>query len=242
MHIESDVLATLLRMQQLDVQARRTEKELEALPQRKAILEARAKRRKIQEKDDQVSALLARADEKLAKLTAEDDDLAQKQAKIQAEIDDVKGDFRSVQARTKELSGLSRRRETLEGEMSAADAEITKINAVKSQIALALGELDAQESAATEVFVAEGGKLKGQAAAIRAEREQMAQTVSADVLDIFDRTAKSTGGVPLSLLAEGETCGACRGAIDHGRIVDMRGRGNIGACPNCGRLLVLDPR
>ncbi len=242
MHIESDVLATLLRMQQLDVQANRTEKELEALPQRKVILEARAKRRKIQEKDDQVRALSEKADEKLAKLTAEDDDLAQKQAKIQAEIDDVKGDFRSVQARTKELSGLSKRRETLEGEMSAADAEITKINAVKAQISSALEGLDAQEKAATEAFVAEGGKLKAQASGLRAEREEMARGVPADVLATFDRTGKATGGVPLSLLGENDTCGACRSAIDHGRIVDMRAHGNVGTCPNCGRLLVLDLR
>lgn len=240
MHIESDVLACLLRMQQLDIEAHRTEKELEALPQRKAILEARAKRRKIQEKADQVSAMLVKADEKLAKLTAEDDDLAQKQAKIQAEIDEVKGDFRSVQARTKELSGFAKRRETLEGDMSAADAEITKIKAVQDQITSALAQLDKSEAAATEVFVAEGGKLKAKVSSIRAERDGMAADVPADVLSAYERCAKSTGGVPLSLLSDGEKCGACRSGIDHGRIVDMRARGNVGTCPTCGRMLILD--
>ena len=239
MHIDSDVLETLLKMQQLEVQAHRTDKQLEALPQRKTILEARTKRRQIEEKAQQVDALLSAANQKLAKLTHEDDDLSEKQKKIQGEIDEVKGDFRSVQARTKELAGLTKRRETLEAEMSAADAEVTKITGVKTQIDTALTQLDKNEKVATESFIAEGGKLKAAAAATRAERDELAKGVPADVLKVFNRTAGGTGGVPLSKLTDAGTCSACRASIDNGRIIDMKAHGNVGTCPTCSRLLIL---
>jgi uncharacterized protein len=239
MQIESDVLETLLEMQALDIEAKRLNKQLEALPQRKTILDARTKRRAIQGKAEQVEGLLQAANQKLKKLSDEDDGLAEKQSKIQAEIDEVKGDFRSVQARTKELAGITKRRETLEGELAAADAEIEKILGIKGQVDSALSKLDANEKAATELFVAEGGKLKQQAAAKRAEREQLSKEVPAEVLKVYERTAAGTGRVPLAKLTDEETCGACRAPIDHGRIVDMRGRGNIGTCPSCTRLLIL---
>ncbi len=240
MHIESDVLATMLQMQALDIEAKRLDKQLEALPQRKTILEARAKRRAIQEKAEQVDAMLAKANQKLKKLSDEDDNLAEKQKKIQAEIDEVNGDFRSVSARTKELAGLAKRRETLEGELGTADAEIAKITGVKNQVEAALAKLDENEKAATAVFVEEGGKLKQQAATKRSEREKLAKKLPADVLKVYERTSGGTGGVPVAKLSDGEICGACRAAIDHGRIIDMKRSGNVGTCPNCTRLLILE--
>ena len=238
MRIDSQDVATLLHMQEIDMQVIRTNKELEGMPERKKILDCRVRQRAVAEKAEQVEGLLAKAESKLTKLTDEDDGLAERQAKVQAEIDEVKGDFRSVQSRTKELSGIAKRRETLEEEMSSADAEVEKVRAVKAQIEAAAQKLADEEAAATKVFVEEGGKLKGRAAELKAERAGLASTVDAEALRVYERTARATGGVPMALLAD-DHCGACRCAIDHGRVSDMRRGGNVGTCPNCGRLLVL---
>ena len=239
MNIDSDVLATLLHMQELDVQVIRTNKKLEDMPERKVILQSMAKKRAVQEKSEQVEAMASKAEAKLARVSGEDDELKEKAARIQAEIDEVKGDFRSVEARTKELSGVQKRREALEEDMRAIDAELEKINAVRAQIKAIDEQLDAAEQKAKATFVEEGGRLTQQVADVQKQRAGLAATVPADVLKIYERTSGATGGVPLALLGEGDCCGACRTPIDHGRIVDMRSQGNVGTCPNCGRMLIL---
>ena len=77
MRIDSDVLATLLHMQELDVKVIRTNKKLEDMPERRVILESLARRRAVDQKSEQVEALAAKAEEKLSRLTAEDDELDQ---------------------------------------------------------------------------------------------------------------------------------------------------------------------
>ena len=84
MRIDSDVLATLLHMQELDVQVIRTSKQLEDMPERKVILDAMARRRAVEQKSEQVEALAEKAEAKLARITEEDDGLAEKAQRVQA--------------------------------------------------------------------------------------------------------------------------------------------------------------
>lgn len=80
MRIDSEVLAAFLHMQELDVQIIRAEKQLQELPERKAIADAMAKKRAVAAKAEQVEKLAAKAEDKLARITEEDDGLAEKAA------------------------------------------------------------------------------------------------------------------------------------------------------------------
>ena len=71
----------------------------------------------------------------------------------------------------------------------------------------------------------------GQTAAITDE--------NADLLDAYKKTAARTGGVAVGRL-QGSNCGVCRMAIEGGRLIDMKGQGNVAPCPQCGRLLILE--
>ena len=72
MRIDSEVLAAFLHMQELDVQIIRAEKQLQELPERKAVADAMAKRRAVAAKAEQVEKLAAKAEDKLARITEED--------------------------------------------------------------------------------------------------------------------------------------------------------------------------
>ena len=202
MRIDSEVLAAFLHMQELDVQIIRAEKQLQELPERKAVADAMAKRRAVAAKAEQVE------------------------------------NFRTVDARTKELTGVQERRDALEEDMRAVDAELEKIKAVRAQIAAAMEQIEGVERNAGAAFSQKGGELKQRIADMQAKRKAMAQRVPADDMKLYERTAAATAGVPLALLVE-ERCGACRTPIEHGRVVDMRSQGNVATCPNCGRLLIL---
>ena len=231
MHVDTDDLATLLKMQHLDLEAMRDKKKLEELPQRAVILEARSKKKAIEQKRAQLDALHAKADEDRA--------LSEKQRQVQSEIDAGRGDYRGVEARTKELNGFAKRRNTLEADLTAVGDELAKIEGVQAQVASALESLERQEAEATAAFVKEGGALKDALARIEAERAMLASSLPADLLDAYKKTAARTGGVAVGRL-QGSNCGVCRMAIEGGRLIDMKGQGNVAPCPQCGRLLILE--
>ena len=239
MHVDTDDLATLLQMQHIDLEAMRARKQLEELPQRRIILDARTKREAVDQKRAQLEALHAEADAKLARITDEDASLAEKQSKVQGEIDGARGDYRAVEARTKELNGFAKRRNFLEGELTSVGEELAKIEAVQAQVAKALADIDSQEAAATQVFVKEGGALKDSLARLEAERASLAAALPKELFEAYAKTLSRTGGVAVARL-QGANCGACRMGIEHGRLIDMRAQGNMAACPHCGRLLILE--
>lgn len=240
MHANTDDLAVLERIQQLDRDIASAERTLTRLPQRATILEARSKRREVQEKSAKVEQLRAKADERFAALADEEERLAGRAAKLQAELDEAKGTYRDVEKRTKELGGIAKRRATLEADIDACTDELAKIEALQAQVAAALAELDERESAATEQFVAEGGALKRTSARLGAEREAACAEVSdAQLLALYEQTAQRCGGVALGRL-QGGRCGVCRAELDSDRLVDMRASGNLSVCPQCGRLLVVE--
>ena len=238
MHVDTDDLATLLKMQHLDLEAMRDKKKLEELPQRAVILEARSEKA-IEQKRAQLDALHAKADAQLSRIDDEDRSLSEKQRQVQSEIDAVRGDYRGVEARTKELNGFAKRRNTLEADLTAVGDELAKIEGVQAQVASALESLERQEAEATAAFVKEGGALKDALARIEAERAMLASSLPADLLDAYKKTAARTGGVAVGRL-QGSNCGVCRMAIGGGRLIDMKGQGNVAPCPQCGRLLILE--
>ena len=222
MHVDTDDLATLLKMQHLDLEAMRDKKKLEELPQRAVILEARSKKKAIEQKRAQLDALHAKADAQLSRIDDEDRSLSEKQRQVQSEIDAVRGDYRGVEARTKELNGFAKRRNTLEADLTAVGDELAKIEGVQAQVASALESLERQEAEATAAFVKEGGALKDALARIEAERAMLASSLPADLLDAYKKTAARTGGVAVGRL-QGSNCGVCRMAIEGGRLIDMEG-------------------
>ena len=174
MHVDTGDLATLLKLQHIDLEILRANKRLEELPQRKAILEARTKRKAVEQKRAQLDALRADVERRLSDVGEEDAALAEKQRRAQAEIDEARGDYRSVEARSKELDGFARRRDELEARLSAIGEELEKVEGVQAQVARMLSDLDAEERAATESFVREGGALKDALFRNEAERASLA--------------------------------------------------------------------
>lgn len=239
MRIDTDDLATLLQMQHIDLEILRARKKLEGLPQRKAILDARSKKKAIEQKSAQLEALRAEAERKLATIGDEDASLSDKQRRVQGEIDAARGDYRGVEARSKELNGFAKRRNTLEAELTAVGEELSKIEGVQAQVAQMLAGIEAEEQKATSSFVKEGGGLKDSIARCEAERAMLASSLPKELLDAYEKTAARTGGVAVGRL-QGGSCGVCRMAIEGGRLIDMRRTGNVAPCPQCGRLLILE--
>lgn len=238
MQVTTDEVVTLLKMQHIDMEIMRARKQLEGLPQRAVILEARTKKRTIEQKREKLDALHAEASAKLSRISDEDASLAEKQQRVQEEIDSTRSGYRDVEARSRELNGYAKRRNTLDAELAAIGEELSKIESMQAQVNQLLAGLHEKESVATESFVKEGGALKQTLSNLEGERGVLAASLPDELIALYEKTAKRTGGVAIGRL-QGDSCGVCRMVIEGGHLIDMKRQGNLAPCPQCGRLLIL---
>lgn len=239
MQVKDEDISTLIELQHNDMELLRVQKAIADLPQRKTIVAARKKIKAIEEKQETVGKLRAKAEEKLAGISEEDGKLAAKQEEAQKAVDSASG-YRDVEAHAREMGGYAKRRATLEEDLAAVDAELDKISAVEKQISTALAQLRETESAATAEFQSQGGELKKQEADLTASHDQIAANLPADLKARYDRAAKHCGGVAVALLRD-NACGACRAPIEQGHLIDLKAHAPLGECPNCKRLLIVLP-
>ncbi|MDO4291300.1 MAG: hypothetical protein Q4C41_08760 [Eggerthellaceae bacterium] len=239
MQVQHDDIAGLLRIQQIDLDIRQQKKQLDELPQRTVILEARKKRGVVGEKQEKVEALRKDAQRRRTRIVDEDASLAKKEAGVQAAIEAASGNYRNVEARTKELAGIAKRRATLEGDLAKVDAEISKIGQLEDQVLRALSDLETAEARAVESFQKEGGAIKATLARLEAQRAQAAAEVSPEAMAVYEKVAARAGGVAIGVL-NGSQCGVCRASIEGGRLIELKSQAPLGVCPACKRLLVIE--
>lgn len=239
MQVDFSNFALLLQMQQVDLESLQIKRKLDNLPQKQAILGVRNKMKAVAEKSNQVETMRASVETRLKRVEEEDSSLVEKQRRIQKEIEEVSGDYRSVEARTKKLNGCLKRRETLEVQLENAAEELEKVKAVQKQVDQALNQLKQQEATLMDSYIKEGGALKEAVARLDAESARLSAAVPSDLLETYRKVAARSAGVALARL-QGSSCGACRTAIEPGRLADMKQQGNVDFCPCCGRLLILE--
>lgn len=238
MNASQETIAALLELQKADLAIMQTRKALEQLPQRERIVEMRKKRQVISGKKDQVAGLIAKVRGHILSIEDESGRLAEKKREIQQAIDDAKGDYRNLEARTKELEGIAKREETLENELVEATSQLEKAEGVDAQIERALAAIDKEEGEATASFREEGGALQERIAKEQTRHDALLAALPDDLADLYLKTASRCGGVAVAVLS-GSSCGACRTAISHERLIDIRRQAPLSTCPACHRLLVV---
>jgi uncharacterized protein len=231
--------ASLLELQALDLEVLRSNKKLEELPEKHAILAARAKLR-------EVTALHGKADLLVSKLQsdlkAHQDEIEMLTLKIAEEQTKVMAttDHRAVTSITREMDGLKRRRDKLEMESLQLMERIDKAKAQIATIDDVLAQLTEKEAALIAQFREVGGALQKHIAQAEKKRAAVAKTLPADLVKRYESARESKGGVGVGEL-EGEACTACRMVLPAERVRELVGGPPIGTCPQCRRLIVVHP-
>lgn len=229
--------ADLLELQATDIEITRATKRLDELPEKAAILQARAKQR-------EVAALAQKADTLLRKLEAEvkhrkdeaemiDAKLAQEQVKIMATTD-----HRAVQSISREMDGLKRRRDKIEMEelqfMERAEKARSQVTAIDEHSA----KLTATEAGLVEKFKDVGGGVQDEIARLEKRRAQLAKRIPAETLGRYEAIRSAKGGIGVGRL-EGSMCSACRMELPAERVKALTEGPVVGLCPQCRRLIVV---
>ncbi len=239
MQATHEEIEILYQLQQTDLDVKRLTRELDELPQRQQILDARNKRTAIKEKRAKIQVLRKDAVKRLTRINDEDASLEKKEAGLQAAIEAAGDDFRNVEARTKELNGIFKRRGDLVESRQAVEDELDKIKAIDAQVEAALSEIDALEQEATESFKREGTALMQQIAETKAKHEALLEGLSFEVASFFNKTSELFDTVSIAKL-EGGSCSVCRTNIEAGRLIDIKHQAPLATCPSCKRILVIE--
>lgn len=231
---------SLLAMQECDLEIARAEKRLDELPEKRSILEVRAKEREI-------GALKAKAElleHKLqAELKAHQDEissLTDKLAGEQAKLMET-NDHRQVQALTREMDGLKRRRDKIENESLALMERVEKATGQIAKVDEALAALAAKEAGLIAAFQDHGGEIQAEVANTRAKRDALAAHLPAELLERYETVRAAKGGVAVGRLS-GDACTACRMELPAERVADLEAGPEIGTCPQCRRMIVVGPQ
>lgn len=231
---ESDALLTL---QSIDLDIIRAKKRLDELPEKRAILAARAKLREVSGLREKAGTLLRKLESELKVRQDEITTLAEKIAHEQEQLMET-SDHRRVQAITREMDGFRRRTDKLEMESLQYMERIEKAISQMATVDAALEKLRDSEAALVERFKQVGGEVQAEIATLEADRARTAAGVSADLLARYETARETKGGIGVGRL-EGETCTACHMSLPAERIRDLQEGADVGVCPQCRRLIVV---
>lgn len=227
----------LLALQDCDTEIMRAEKKLSELPERRAILEMRAKEREVGQLKVKAELLEHKFDSELKaqqdEITLLTDKIAGEQAKLMET-----SDHRQVQALTREMDGLKRRRDKVENDSLALMERAEKAKGQVAKITDALDGFSAKEAALIAKFQERGGEIQTEIATVKAKRDALAAHLSKGTLERYEEVRKTKGGVAVGRL-EDDTCTACHMSLPATRVAALHGGDDIGVCPACHRLIVV---
>ena len=239
MQAEFEDLAVLLDVQKVDLLIMQDKKKRAELPQRVKVHQLRKKSEEISAKLDKALDIEKAAKADYVVVEDEDRQLADKQLRAQEIIDTAGSDYRKVESHSKEMAGMAKRRETLGVRMLEMQENLDKIAAVRKQLEDAIATLQAEEARLRASFESEDKALIEEVNSLMEKRNEALAGLPANLAELYETTAKKTGGVAIGKLEEGR-CGVCRGAIDGGRLIELKASAPLGVCPNCKRLLVIE--
>ncbi len=230
-------IQALLNLQECDTQIMRSKKELDELPEVKAIMECRAKRKEIKGKQDQVIEMSDEIEAKIAKLQKEEENVIKKIADLQAKLDSS-SDYRVTSSVTRDMDGQVKRQAGIAKELDELLERQIKIDNLADQVAEMLERVNHSEQHHTEHFKEKGGAIRDRIASLEAERDTLLAQIDPAVAAKYEALRQEKNGIGLSRL-EGEHCSICRSEILTGELNKLLKGPALSECPNCHRLMVV---
>lgn len=231
-------LEKLIALQNLDTTIRRLEKELEAIPQRRAEIE-----REFDQRAFEIRALETRRDEaKHTRARLENEVVEQRGRAERAERnlmsskkqDEYTAAIREADAARKQIS-------TLETQILEQMEVLEKADAALKERADEIATLNSDREARLKAFDEETQQQSQQLIAARAERDQIFANLPKPMSAMYSRiSARIRDGVAVAE-ARNRSCSACFMALRPQVMAEIRRGEDIITCDNCGRILYYVP-
>ncbi|HEY5517214.1 MAG TPA: C4-type zinc ribbon domain-containing protein [Coriobacteriia bacterium] len=229
----------LTELQEHDLAILRLERELEEMPEKRGILTARAKLADVERIRERTAEAIRAMDAVSKRLEDQIEALGVKMDAEQAKL--VSGQIASpkeLQSVAMELDALRRRVAGLEVQLLAemqkrenGDAQLAKIDA-----ALEAGHRT--EATLTERFKEHGSSVLDRIGVEKRAKAALLASVEESMRTRYESLRETRHGIAVGTL-DGSMCGACRVTLPAGKVAALEAGPDIGACPSCGRILIV---
>lgn len=228
----------LLKLQDVDLEIVRLDKELNNLP---IIVELAKKRASYAKLKAEATKLLAqRKDAEIAVADLDEAETACHEAVAAAQGRQLDaGDYRQVQDLEVELSLLAKRLDKIAYDRPTALEELERAQEKEAQLNDYIKRFEAGIISDTKTAREQATALQDRIAELKATRERLAGHLPVDVLERFERASVRFKGLGVERL-QGHVPSACRTALQPASMDQLRHASDIAECPYCHRILVLN--
>ncbi len=229
-------LERLIQLQQAEDAIRRVEAILDAVPKRRE--ERAAELSRARAALDQAKNALDTTQKNRRQRETALQDLEGKRSKYKGQLMEVKTN-KEYTAMLHEIEGVEREIRSIEdqilGDMEAAESHAAQVKREEGIFA----EAEAEHRTALRGLEAEQREAEAERARLVAERDEVAATLSEDVLQLFKRVARLRG----SGVAEAKDgqCQLCHVVLRPQMYVDLKKNEALMQCPSCSRVLFYQP-
>ena len=230
--------AALLELQRLDLQLARDKRELASLPE---VRELAKKRKALQKLQTEATKLYARhkdLDTDLSDLDAEERACSEKVGEVQGLLAQST-DYRIVQNYNQELSDLAKRLDKIDFKRSETKRAREELSSKEEQLAAYTERFEASMRDDAQRARSKAAGLQARIAQAEEERAEVAAGLEPDVLAAYGEASTRFDGLAVERL-QGSVPSICRTTLAPAALGDLRHVDEVGSCPYCHRMLVVD--
>jgi hypothetical protein len=229
-------LERMIQLQRVESELKRAQAGQAEIPKRKAELEAELA--KDRSHLDAARASLAETQKARKSHEGSLQDLEVKRSKYKGQLMEVKTN-KEYTAMLHEIEGVERE---IRGREDLVLAEMERAEALEAEVRREEQAVKGAEDAHRQARAAldqEAARFEAEAGQRRQEREAVAGSLPADLLELFQRVARLRG-VALAE-AKDAMCEACHLKLQVQMYVDLKRNEEITQCPACHRILYVEP-
>lgn len=241
MKATNDDIAVLNEIQSVNQQIAQRFKVFEELPEKGEYVSLSTKASEIEEKLSKIREMNEDANSRYDKLLVEDSQLQDREDSVQRSIDEAAGDYRNLEVRTKELDGIATRRSLLSDMILKVDEERSKTKELIKTTESALLKIETKMVILSSKISSDKKNVEESINEFRVKLEDLYEKLPDELEEVYKKASQRVGSVVLSSL-EGDRCAVCRSTLETGTLFDLERAGNIGICPYCERILIIEKK
>lgn len=231
--------AELLSLQRIDTALTQIVNRRPRLPELASAKTARAAVAAAESEIEAQQRRVANAEATIADIEHRSEQLTVKRNRLEAQLKTVIAS-REAEALMHEIATINSHRSDLDDEELAALDDDAEAGVLIAQVHLSLDTLRQQQAEADAALAEVTAQLNAEQASLNADRIAAAAALGADDLANYDRLRQRFQGVAVAEL-NGTRCEGCHLDLSRAEVDELRGlpAGELGDCPQCGRLLVI---
>ena len=227
----------LVRIQEIDLALMRHRRTLMAMPQAKKISAIKQAKKKLAQEKSKVVGLRKDAEMDLEENDRSHERLLEIVLETQERFDANNATYREVADLEAQLTSLAKRIEKREFNHKELQKKLERVQVTEQNVLDMEKRLDAEEESQRQSLREQTADIDREVRLLTAERQEIAQSVSREVMESYVAASKRFKGLAVETL-RGNTPSICCVAIPPSAYGDVMHGPEICECPYCHRLLV----